>query len=135
MFYNCFLYGYIQEKSSCFLYTEKSMYILCFCSWYPLVSSVAWVLFLFCVFRSNYAWKDICQFRAFPSKSFISLQFFELDDDYIQEEIRKPLHQLTFTVRYSLSGSFKFVQVSCFLELVRSCNVKVSHFTLYEDCR
>eukprot|EP00268_Persea_americana_P057617 TRINITY_DN6909_c1_g2_i9.p1 TRINITY_DN6909_c1_g2~~TRINITY_DN6909_c1_g2_i9.p1 ORF type:complete len:601 (+),score=127.53 TRINITY_DN6909_c1_g2_i9:334-2136(+) len=46
---------------------------------------------------SNYAWKDICQFRAFPSKSFISLQFFELDDDYIQEEIRKPLRQMTFT--------------------------------------
>ncbi|XP_047938581.1 general transcription factor 3C polypeptide 5 [Salvia hispanica] len=35
-------------------------------------------------------WKDICDFRVFPRKAQILLQFFELDDDYIQQEIRKP---------------------------------------------
>ncbi|KAG6413105.1 hypothetical protein SASPL_125806 [Salvia splendens] len=36
-------------------------------------------------------WKDICDFRVFPRKAQILLQFFELDDDYIQQEIRKPV--------------------------------------------
>ncbi|PIN21879.1 RNA polymerase III transcription factor (TF)IIIC subunit [Handroanthus impetiginosus] len=35
-------------------------------------------------------WEDICAFRVFPCKSQILLQLFELKDDYIQEEIRKP---------------------------------------------
>ncbi|KAL1553844.1 general transcription factor 3C polypeptide 5-like [Salvia divinorum] len=35
-------------------------------------------------------WKDICEFRVFPRKAQILLQLFELDDDYIQQEIRKP---------------------------------------------
>ncbi|PIA28218.1 hypothetical protein AQUCO_07200099v1 [Aquilegia coerulea] len=38
-------------------------------------------------------WKDLCTFRVFPCKSQISLQLFELVDDYIQEEIRKPPEQ------------------------------------------
>ncbi|XP_058068050.1 uncharacterized protein LOC131217218 isoform X2 [Magnolia sinica] len=45
----------------------------------------------------KHTWKDICEFRAFPSKSFMCLQFFELADDYIQEEIRKPAEQTTCT--------------------------------------
>ncbi|XP_077238387.1 uncharacterized protein LOC143879737 [Tasmannia lanceolata] len=43
----------------------------------------------------QYTWKDICQFRVFPRQSFSSLQFFELDDDYIQQEIRKSSEQTT----------------------------------------
>ncbi|XP_057767251.1 uncharacterized protein LOC130987660 [Salvia miltiorrhiza] len=35
-------------------------------------------------------WKDICEFRVFPRKAQLSLQLFELSDDYIQQEIRKP---------------------------------------------
>ncbi|KAI3446704.1 hypothetical protein Pfo_003369 [Paulownia fortunei] len=35
-------------------------------------------------------WEDICAFRVFPRKCQISLQLFELKDDYIQQEIRKP---------------------------------------------
>ncbi|KAL2227983.1 UNVERIFIED_CONTAM: General transcription factor 3C polypeptide 5 [Sesamum indicum] len=38
-------------------------------------------------------WEDICAFRVFPRKTQISLQLFELKDDYIQQEIRKPTSQ------------------------------------------
>ncbi|EPS67527.1 hypothetical protein M569_07249 [Genlisea aurea] len=41
----------------------------------------------------NDKWEDICAFRVFPRKCQISLQLFELKDDYIQEEIVKPIHQ------------------------------------------
>ncbi|XP_022887757.1 general transcription factor 3C polypeptide 5-like isoform X1 [Olea europaea var. sylvestris] len=39
--------------------------------------------------ESKLRWEDICSFRVFPHKSQISLQLFELKDDYIQQEIRK----------------------------------------------
>lgn len=39
--------------------------------------------------ESKLRWEDICAFRVFPHKSQISLQLFELKDDYIQQEIRK----------------------------------------------
>ncbi|KAL7134463.1 hypothetical protein ABFS83_11G028700 [Erythranthe nasuta] len=39
---------------------------------------------------SKSRWEDICAFRVFPRKCQISLQLFELKDDYIQQEIRKP---------------------------------------------
>ncbi|CAI9113868.1 OLC1v1014559C1 [Oldenlandia corymbosa var. corymbosa] len=35
-------------------------------------------------------WEDICAFRTFPLKCQTALQLFELADDYIQQEIRKP---------------------------------------------
>ncbi|KAL6540862.1 hypothetical protein OROMI_024745 [Orobanche minor] len=38
-------------------------------------------------------WEDICAFRVFPRKCQLSLQLFELKDDYIQQEIRKPASQ------------------------------------------
>ncbi|CAL9059482.1 unnamed protein product [Musa banksii] len=37
--------------------------------------------------------KELCHFKVWPSKSFICLQLFELDDDFIQQEIRKPTRQ------------------------------------------
>ncbi|XP_019174383.1 PREDICTED: general transcription factor 3C polypeptide 5-like isoform X2 [Ipomoea nil] len=40
-------------------------------------------------------WKDICSFKVFPSKCQTSLQLFELVDDYIQEEIKKPPKKTT----------------------------------------
>ncbi|PIA40884.1 hypothetical protein AQUCO_02400147v1 [Aquilegia coerulea] len=40
--------------------------------------------------KLKHMWKDLCALRVFPCKSQISLQLFELVDDYIQEEIRKP---------------------------------------------
>ncbi|KAJ9701799.1 hypothetical protein PVL29_006954 [Vitis rotundifolia] len=46
-------------------------------------------------------WEDICSFRVFPYKCHTSLQLFELADDYIQQEIRKPLKQTTCTVSFS----------------------------------
>ncbi|CAI0572499.1 unnamed protein product [Linum tenue] len=42
-------------------------------------------------------WKDLCKFEAFPYKCHTSLQLFELVDDYIQEEIKKPPKQTTCT--------------------------------------
>ncbi|KAL5544199.1 hypothetical protein UlMin_007983, partial [Ulmus minor] len=42
-------------------------------------------------------WDDICAFRVFPFKCQTSLQLFELADDYIQEEIRKPPSQKTYS--------------------------------------
>ncbi|RVW70196.1 hypothetical protein CK203_051519 [Vitis vinifera] len=42
-------------------------------------------------------WEDICSFQVFPYKCHTSLQLFELADDYIQQEIRKPLKQTTCT--------------------------------------
>ncbi|KAF5188248.1 General transcription factor 3c polypeptide [Thalictrum thalictroides] len=48
--------------------------------------------------KLKHMWKDLCTFHVFPCKSQISLQLFELVDDYIQEEIRKPPEE-TFSVR------------------------------------
>ncbi|KAK6126989.1 hypothetical protein DH2020_039269 [Rehmannia glutinosa] len=43
--------------------------------------------------RLKSRWEDICAFRVFPRQCQISLQLFELKDDYIQQEIRKPTSQ------------------------------------------
>ncbi|XP_071701308.1 uncharacterized protein [Rutidosis leptorrhynchoides] len=43
-------------------------------------------------------WKDLCAFKVFPYKCQVSLQLFELDDDYIQQEIKKPSTQMTCTL-------------------------------------
>ncbi|XP_031272616.1 general transcription factor 3C polypeptide 5-like [Pistacia vera] len=40
-------------------------------------------------------WKDLCAFKVFPTKCSTSLQLFELADDYIQQEIRKPTKETT----------------------------------------
>uniref|UniRef100_A0A7N0VG28 Uncharacterized protein n=1 Tax=Kalanchoe fedtschenkoi TaxID=63787 RepID=A0A7N0VG28_KALFE len=40
-------------------------------------------------------WSDLCAFKCFPYGCQLSLQFFELEDDYIQQEIIKPLKQST----------------------------------------
>ena len=38
-------------------------------------------------------WADMCRLEAMPSQSFIFLQLYELKDDSIQAEIRKPSYQ------------------------------------------
>ncbi|XP_072973185.1 uncharacterized protein [Typha angustifolia] len=45
--------------------------------------------------QSKQRLKDICRFQVIPSKTFVCLQLFELVDDFIQEEIRKPSSQTT----------------------------------------
>ncbi|GLT92811.1 hypothetical protein SLE2022_106270 [Rubroshorea leprosula] len=40
-------------------------------------------------------WGDLCSFQVFPFKCQTFFQLFELNDDYIQEEIRKPTKQTT----------------------------------------
>lgn len=45
----------------------------------------------------KHRWGDVCAFRVFPYKCQTSLQLFDLADDYIQQEIRKPVKQTTCT--------------------------------------
>ncbi|XP_021274491.1 general transcription factor 3C polypeptide 5-like isoform X2 [Herrania umbratica] len=40
--------------------------------------------------KLKHKWEDLCSFRVFPYKCQTFLQLFELDDDYIHQEIRKP---------------------------------------------
>lgn len=40
-------------------------------------------------------WKDICKFKVWPSKVSTCLQLFELDDDFIRQEIEKPTSRTT----------------------------------------
>ncbi|XP_062185733.1 uncharacterized protein LOC133889253 isoform X2 [Phragmites australis] len=43
-------------------------------------------------------WSEMCKLEAMPLKNFIFLQLFELQDDFIQAEIRKPSYQSTCSV-------------------------------------
>ncbi|CAN8265036.1 unnamed protein product [Cochlearia groenlandica] len=45
--------------------------------------------------KSKPSWEDICAFKVFPFKCQTFLQLFELEDEYIQQEIRKPPKQTT----------------------------------------
>ncbi|KAK9947270.1 hypothetical protein M0R45_002904 [Rubus argutus] len=45
--------------------------------------------------QRKHKWGDLCAFRVFPYKCHTTLQLFELDDDYIQEQIRKAPAQTT----------------------------------------
>ncbi|KAH0900095.1 LOW QUALITY PROTEIN: hypothetical protein HID58_049663, partial [Brassica napus] len=45
--------------------------------------------------KSKRSWKDICAFKVFPFKCQTFLQLYELEDEYIQREIRKPPKQTT----------------------------------------
>ncbi|XP_018472419.2 uncharacterized protein LOC108843668 isoform X1 [Raphanus sativus] len=45
--------------------------------------------------KSKPRWNDICAFKLFPFKCQTFLQLYELDDEYIQREIRKPPKQTT----------------------------------------
>jgi general transcription factor 3C polypeptide 5 (transcription factor C subunit 1) len=40
----------------------------------------------------------MCKLEAMPSQSFIFLQLYELKDDFIQAEIRKPSYQTVCSV-------------------------------------
>lgn len=50
--------------------------------------------------RRKHKWGDLCAFRVFPYKCHTTLQLFELDDDYIQEQIRKAPAQTTCSVSF-----------------------------------
>lgn len=41
------------------------------------------------------SWKDICAFKVVPHKKFSSLQLYDLQDEYIQEQIRRPPERTT----------------------------------------
>ncbi|MFQ6626297.1 hypothetical protein Gotur_005455 [Gossypium turneri] len=47
-------------------------------------------LTIFVLHSLTHKWGDLCSFQVFPYKFQMILQLFELDDDYIQQEIRKP---------------------------------------------
>ncbi|XP_028068226.1 general transcription factor 3C polypeptide 5-like isoform X3 [Camellia sinensis] len=70
----------------------------------------------------KHRWEDICSFRVFPYKCQTSLQFFELADDHIQQEIRKPPQQATCTCATgwfssSVLGSLRFCVAVRFLSV------------------
>ncbi|KAJ6865719.1 hypothetical protein NC652_037284 [Populus alba x Populus x berolinensis] len=45
----------------------------------------------------KHRWEDLCKFRFFPYRNQYSFQLYELDDDYIQQEIQKPPKQTSCT--------------------------------------
>ncbi|XP_065860853.1 uncharacterized protein [Euphorbia lathyris] len=45
----------------------------------------------------RHKWEDLCKFQVFPYKFQTLLQLCELDDDYIQQEIKKPPKRTTCT--------------------------------------
>ncbi|KAL0916668.1 hypothetical protein M5K25_014196 [Dendrobium thyrsiflorum] len=51
----------------------------------------------------KHKWNDICKFKVWPSKASNCLQLFELDDDYIRQEIEKAT---TMTTCSPLTGWF-----------------------------
>ena len=65
---------------------------------YEVITLIVFVVIHFT--RLKHRWEDVCAFRVFPYKLHTSLQFFELADDYIQQEIRKPSTQTTCTVSF-----------------------------------
>uniref|UniRef100_A0A0D3EPP6 Transcription factor IIIC subunit 5 HTH domain-containing protein n=1 Tax=Oryza barthii TaxID=65489 RepID=A0A0D3EPP6_9ORYZ len=72
-------------------------------------------------------WTEMCKLEVMPSKSFIFLQLFELKDDFIQAEIRKPSHQPTCSVNaknflrnaYELIERSKKQEALCRSELLK----------------
>ncbi|XP_075489920.1 uncharacterized protein LOC142528701 isoform X3 [Primulina tabacum] len=55
-------------------------------------------------------WKDICAFEVFPYKCQVLLQLFELKDDYIQQEIKKPSSQESCSLQ---TGWFSSHVIDC----------------------
>ncbi|PSS35759.1 General transcription factor 3C polypeptide like [Actinidia chinensis var. chinensis] len=74
---------------------------------------------------SKHRWKDICSFQIFPYKCQTSLQLFELGDDYIQQEIRKPPQQATCSCT---TGWFS----SSVLDSLRFC-IAVKFLSVYPE--
>lgn len=55
-------------------------------------------------------WKDICAFEVFPYKCQVLLQLFELKDDYVQQEIKKPSSQESCSLQ---TGWFSSHVIDC----------------------
>ncbi|XVF53338.1 hypothetical protein PTKIN_Ptkin05aG0091600 [Pterospermum kingtungense] len=75
--------------------------------------------------ESEHRWKDLCSFQVFPNKCQTFLQLFELDDEYIQLEIRKPPKLSTCD---SKTGWFS----ECLLECLR-LRVTVRFLSVYPE--
>ncbi|KAG7022593.1 General transcription factor 3C polypeptide 5, partial [Cucurbita argyrosperma subsp. argyrosperma] len=58
----------------------------------------------------SYAHEKICAFQVFPHKFQTSLQLFELEDEYIQEEIKKPSEETSCSYE---SGWFSLRILNC----------------------
>ncbi|XWS38020.1 hypothetical protein CRYUN_Cryun19dG0094700 [Craigia yunnanensis] len=75
--------------------------------------------------KLKHKWRDLCSFRVFPYKCQTFLQLFELDDDYIQQEIRKPPKLATCS---SKTGWFS----ECVLDCLR-LRVAVRFLSVYPE--
>ena len=68
----------------------------------------------------KHRWEDLCKFRFFPYRNQYSFQLYELDDDYIQQEIQKPPKQTSCTVSFSCLAVLILILIFfcvCLLEL------------------
>ncbi|WCJ21818.1 Transcription factor IIIC subunit 5 [Euphorbia peplus] len=70
----------------------------------------------------RHKWEDLCKFQVFPYKFQTTLQLYELDDGYIQEEIKKPPKQTTCTngtgwFSQQVHDSFRFRVMMRFLSV------------------
>lgn len=73
------------------IWFQVELFMTCYALLSWIVNNSGWVLCCtFFFYRVKHRWKDICSFQVFPAKCQTSLQLYELVDDYIQEEIRKP---------------------------------------------
>ncbi|XP_052310512.1 uncharacterized protein LOC7465611 [Populus trichocarpa] len=78
----------------------------------------------------KHRWEDLCKFRFFPYRNQYSFQVYELDDDYIQQEIQKPSKQTSCIVRflslYPETGAEKFLKAASekFMKSKRLCIYK-----------
>ncbi|XVE64452.1 hypothetical protein DITRI_Ditri07aG0101700 [Diplodiscus trichospermus] len=75
--------------------------------------------------KLKHNWRDLCSFRVFPYKCQTFLQLYELDDDYIQQEIRKPPKPSTCN---SKTGWFS----ECVLDCLR-LRVAVRFLSVYPE--
>ncbi|XP_039045323.1 transcription factor tau subunit sfc1-like, partial [Hibiscus syriacus] len=73
----------------------------------------------------KHKWGDLCSFQVFPYKCHTLFQLFELDDDYIQQEIRKPPKLVTCNPK---TGWFS----ECMLDCLR-LRVAVRFLSIYPE--
>ncbi|KAH0459111.1 hypothetical protein IEQ34_011925 [Dendrobium chrysotoxum] len=84
----------------------------------------------------KHKWNDICKFKVWPSKASNCLQLFELDDDYIRQEIEKATTMTTcsFILYFCFSYFTPRGLFSCIFGKMMMMN-KISVFYSYESLR
>lgn len=98
-------------------------FVTVFCRLHPPLLCPCTYIFLTCfgICRSR-KWADMCKLETMPSQSFIYLQLYELKDDFIQAEIRKPSYQSVCSVSTkTIASSSRFYFNLFFPECKKHC--------------